>query len=65
MVTKIIDGVSFELKKEDFDFDFLSEYGKVFIVFDKQDSGYLCFGVQNGNKKLFLKMAGAPTIRSN
>lgn len=64
MIKKIIDGVSFELK-EDFDFSFLSEYGKVFTVFDKQDSGYLCFGVQNKNKKLFLKMAGAATIESN
>lgn len=64
MISKIIDGVSFELK-EDFAFDFLSEYGKVYTVFDKQDSGYLCFGVQNKNKKLFLKMAGAATIRSS
>jgi serine/threonine-protein kinase len=64
MVTKIIDGVSFELQ-EKFDFDFLSEYGKVFTVFDKQDSGYICFGVQNDNRKLFLKMAGAATVRSN
>lgn len=66
MIKKIIDGVSFELK-EDFDFSFLSEYGKVFTVFDKQDSGYLCFGVlnKNKNKKLFLKMAGAATIESN
>ena len=31
MVTKIIDGVSFELK-EDFNFDFLSEYGQVFSI---------------------------------
>ncbi|MBD8069907.1 hypothetical protein [Bacillus sp. PS06] len=44
---------------------FISEYGNVFSVFDKQDSGYLCFGVQNNNKKLFIKMAGAETIRSN
>lgn len=64
MITKIIDCVSFELK-EDFDFDFLSEYGRVFTVFDKQDSGYLCFGVQNENNKLFLKMAGAATLESN
>ncbi|GIP36483.1 serine/threonine-protein kinase [Paenibacillus sp. J2TS4] len=64
MITKLIDGVSFELK-EDFDFYFLSEYGKVFTVFDKQDSGYLCFGVQNENQKLFLKMAGAATLESN
>jgi serine/threonine-protein kinase len=64
MITKNIDGVSFELK-ENFDFECLSEYDKVFAVFDKQDSGYLCFGIQNNNKKLFLKMAGAATIRSN
>ncbi|MDF2651521.1 MAG: hypothetical protein K0Q73_7326 [Paenibacillus sp.] len=64
MVTKIIEGVSFDLK-EDFCFDFLSEYGQVFRVFDKQDSGYISFGVQNANNKLFLKIAGAPTVRSN
>ncbi|MBE4909958.1 serine/threonine protein kinase [Bacillus luteolus] len=64
MITKTIDNVSFELKK-DFDFNYLSEYGKVFKVFANQDSGYLCFGVQNKNKKLFLKMAGASTLRSN
>ncbi|RKN75785.1 serine/threonine-protein kinase [Paenibacillus ginsengarvi] len=64
MITKTIDGVSFELK-EDFDFDFLSSYGNVFAVFDKQDSGYICFGVQNENRKLFLKVAGASTMRSH
>ncbi|SFT28134.1 serine/threonine protein kinase [Paenibacillus sp. BC26] len=78
MITRTIDGVSFGLK-EDFDFDFLGEYGEVFAVFDKQDSGYLCFGVQsenecrsendneskNENRKLFLKMAGAATLESN
>lgn len=63
MVTKTIDGVSFELKEE-FSFDFLSEYGQVFRVFDKQDSGYICFGVRNGSRKRFLKVAGAPTVRS-
>ncbi|MBE9917806.1 serine/threonine protein kinase [Paenibacillus donghaensis] len=64
MITKIIDGVTFELKEE-FDFNFLSEYGKVFAVFDKQDSGYLCFGILNGNKKRFVKVAGAATVLSN
>ncbi|QOR64996.1 serine/threonine protein kinase [Cytobacillus suaedae] len=64
MITKTIDNVSFKLN-EDFDFDFLSYYGKVYQVFDQQDSGYLCFGVQNKHKKLFLKMAGASTLRSN
>lgn len=64
MITKVIDGVSFELK-EDFDFAFISEYGQVFAVFDKQDSGNLCFGVQSQSKKLFLKVAGAATTESS
>ncbi|WP_079912732.1 serine/threonine-protein kinase [Paenibacillus sp. 32352] len=64
MITKIIDGVTFELKEE-FDFKFLSEYGKVFAVFDRQDSGYLCFGILNDNKKLFVKVAGAATVLSS
>ena len=59
-----IDGVEFELKGS-FDFGFLREYGKVFRVFDKQDSGNLCFGVNNGAQKLFLKIAGAETMRAN
>ena len=64
MITKHINEVSFELK-EDFDFEFLSEYGEVFAVFDKQDSGYLCLGVSNENEKSFLKLAGSSTVRSN
>lgn len=60
MITTI-DGISFETK-EPFDFSFLSAYGSVFAVFDKQDSGYLCFGVQTKAKKRFLKMAGASTV---
>ena len=55
---------SFELKSG-FDFSFLKDYGEVFKVFDMQDSGNLCFGVQSGSQKLFLKMAGAETVRSN
>ncbi|WP_046212415.1 protein kinase family protein [Paenibacillus wulumuqiensis] len=64
MITKMRDGITFELQEE-FDFSFLSEYGKVFAVFDKQDSGYICFGVQNHYKKLFVKVAGAATVFSN
>ncbi|MEW4372390.1 serine/threonine protein kinase [Paenibacillus kandeliae] len=64
MITKTIDGITFALK-EAFDFSFLSEYGKVFAVFDKQDSGYICFGVQHDHKKLFIKVAGAATLFSN
>ncbi len=58
---KKIDGLEFELKK-DCDFDWLSKYGKVFCVFDQQDSGNICFGIANGNAKYFLKYAGAETV---
>ncbi|MCL2508379.1 MAG: serine/threonine protein kinase [Oscillospiraceae bacterium] len=54
------DGVSYKLKAP-FDFSFLSKYGKVFKVFDGQDSGNICFGVADGEKRHFVKFAGAPT----
>ena len=60
-IIKTLDNLEFELK-EDFNFSWLSKYGKVFCVFDKQDSGNICFGVEKENKKLFIKYAGAPTI---
>ena len=44
------------------DFSFLKQLGKVFCVFDEQDSGNICFGVDNGSEKLFVKYAGANTI---
>lgn len=59
---QIIDGVSFRMKSP-FDFSFLREYGRVFKVFDDQDSGNICFGIE-GNERLFIKLAGAPTLRS-
>lgn len=55
-----IDDVPYKLK-EPFDFSFLRKYGTVFKVFDDQDSGNICFGVQNGDKKYFIKFAGAAT----
>ncbi|MCL1788098.1 MAG: serine/threonine protein kinase [Defluviitaleaceae bacterium] len=64
MVTQWADGVSYQLK-ETHDFSFLSKYGQVFKVFDDQDSGNICFGVGNGEDKVFVKFAGAPTVRSN
>ena len=47
--------------KAPFDFSFLRKYGEVFRVFDDQDSGNLCFGVRKGERKYFVKFAGAPT----
>jgi len=63
MIIKTIGQVTFVLNG-DFDFSFISDYGEPFAVFDQQDSGNLCFGVQGRDGKRFLKMAGARTLRS-
>jgi len=62
-IVQTIDGVSFKLSAP-FDFEFLKEYGRVFKVFDDQDSGNICFGLAKGDERYFLKFAGAPTARS-
>ena len=56
----IIDGIAYKLL-EPFDFSFISKYGKVFKVFDEQGIN-VCFGVQDGNKRYFVKFAGAKPI---
>lgn len=63
MPAQILDGISFEMK-EPFDFSFLHRWGKVFKVYDDQDSGNICFGTDNGSERFFVKFAGAPTKRS-
>ena len=57
-----LDGVSFRMKDK-YDFSFLKTYGQVFKVFDDQDSGNICFGMQQGSERFFIKYAGAPTLR--
>ncbi len=52
-------GIPYKLEAP-FDFSFLNKYGKVFKVFDEQGSGNISFGIENGNKKYFVKFAGAP-----
>lgn len=59
-----IDGQVIALKKPH-DLSWLAEYGRVFAVFDQQDSGNLCFGIENERGKLFLKYAGAETVRAH
>lgn len=61
-ITQYIDGIPCKLK-EPFDFSFLKEYGKVFRIFDEQESGNICFGVSNGENKYFIKFAGARTVK--
>lgn len=50
-----IDGIKFKIKKP-YDFNFLSVYGKVFKVFDNQDSGNICFGTVKDDIKYFIKL---------
>lgn len=57
-----IDGIPFKLKST-FDFSFMSKYGKVFKVYDDQDSGNICFGTEKDGLRYFVKFAGAPTDR--
>ena len=57
-----IDGVPYRLKAP-FDFSFISKYGRVFKVFDGQDGGNVCFGVENEGERYFVKFAGAPQAR--
>ena len=57
-----IDNVPFKLKSP-FDFSFLSQCGSVFKVFDDQDGGNVCFGVEKAGKRYFVKFAGAPQAR--
>ena len=42
----------------------LQAYGRVFQVFAQNDSGNISFGVSQGERRFFLKVAGAPTAYS-
>lgn len=57
---RYIDGLPCRLKSP-FDFSFLRTYGTVFKIFDDQDSGNICFGIQREAHRYFVKFAGAPT----
>lgn len=64
MIYQEIDGVKFKMGRQ-FDFNFLKKYGKVFKVYDDQDSGNICFGIENKGRKIFVKFAGAQTAEYN
>ncbi|WP_081755958.1 protein kinase [Paucisalibacillus sp. EB02] len=59
----MINSIKLELK-EDQDFSWLERIGKVFSVFDQQDSGNICFGIEINGKRRFIKYAGAKTKNS-
>ena len=60
-ITISIDSVTFQLQ-EPHNFDWLHDLGKVFCVFDQQDSGNICFGLEKDGNKKFIKYAGARPI---
>ncbi|PED08237.1 serine/threonine protein kinase [Bacillus pseudomycoides] len=60
-ITIHLDDVTFRLKEYQ-DFDWFLNLGKVFAVFDQQDSGNICFGIEKNGKKSFVKFAGAKTM---
>lgn len=62
MLEQQLNGISFRMKAP-FDFGFVSRWGRVFRVFDDQDSGNICFGTERDGERFFLKYAGAPTAR--
>jgi serine/threonine-protein kinase len=55
-----IDNVPYKLKAP-FDMSFIRRYGNVFKAYYNQDSGNICFGVQNDENRYFVKFAGAYT----
>jgi serine/threonine protein kinase len=62
VIVKYLDGLPVCLRKPH-DLTFLSRWGRVFRVFDQQDSGNLCFGIDGLDRRVFVKYAGAPTLR--
>lgn len=63
-ITHTLDGVDFLLAQHE-DLSFLGSYGRVFRVFDDHDSGNISFGLDDGNRKRFIKLAGANTVRTS
>ncbi|RTR34010.1 serine/threonine protein kinase [Robertmurraya yapensis] len=61
MHTFNLDKISFQLK-ENRSFKWLTDLGEVFTVFDEQDPGNLCFGIEKDGQKKFVKFAGAKTM---
>ncbi|MFV0399714.1 MAG: serine/threonine protein kinase [Oscillospiraceae bacterium] len=62
MITQSLGSLTARLK-EPFDFSFLAEWGEPFAVFDDQDSGNFCLGVEKEGCRRFLKIVGPRTVR--
>lgn len=62
-ITHTLNGVEFRLA-EPADLSFIQQYGRVFRVFDDNDSGNISFGVDDGHRKRFIKLAGAHPVNA-
>lgn len=58
-----LDKVEFQLK-EYHDFQWVHKYGEAFCVFDQTGSGCIGLGVENGEKRYFVKIAGVNTLEA-
>jgi serine/threonine protein kinase, bacterial len=57
-----VDGLPVRLRAPH-DLSFTTRWGTVFAVLDDQDSGNLCLGIEGPAGRVFVKYAGAPTVR--
>lgn len=62
MIVTELDGLPVHLRAPH-DLSFTERWGSVFAVLDQQDSGNLCLGVEGPAGRVFVKYAGAPTVR--
>lgn len=62
MIVTDLDGLPVHLRAPH-DLSFTTRWGRVFAVLDQQDSGNLCLGVEGPDGRVFVKYAGAPTVR--
>ena len=61
MIKLKLNNIEFKLREYQ-NFDWLNNYGEVFLVIDETGSGCICFGIKKDSKKYFFKIAGAKTV---
>ena len=63
MIIQEINGIPYRLKTPH-DLSFVGRYGTAFQVIDQTGSGCICFGVQDNERRYFIKVAGADTAEA-
>ena len=61
MIKLKLNNIEFKLREYQ-NFDWLNNYGEVFLAIDETGSGCICFGIKKDSKKYFFKIAGAKTV---